>query len=63
MNYSYEEGESPVLELKRIHSMKRKSGSRKRSQYNNNINEDDDNVVVLEDLGADYLEELLNATT
>ncbi|KAK4431178.1 Ethylene-response factor C3 [Sesamum alatum] len=42
---------SPVLALKKRHSMQRKSASRKKKQQ--------ENMVVLEDLGSDYLEELL----
>ncbi|XP_047983758.1 ethylene-response factor C3-like [Salvia hispanica] len=55
MGYSgeVEEGCSPVLALKRRHSMQRKSAGRKKKQAA------DKEVVVLEDLGSDYLEELL----
>ncbi|GJR03450.1 ethylene-responsive transcription factor 1B-like protein [Tanacetum coccineum] len=58
MDYKYEEGSSPVLALKRTHSMKRKSKNTKektkKEQEAKVVN-----VVVLEDLGRDYLEELL----
>ncbi|KAL8538996.1 hypothetical protein ACS0TY_000846 [Phlomoides rotata] len=48
-----EEGCSPVLALKKRHSMQRKSElSRKRKEERE--------MVVLEDLGSDYLEELLS---
>ncbi|KAL5566889.1 hypothetical protein UlMin_030053 [Ulmus minor] len=63
MKYRFEEGCSPVLALKKRHSMKRKSMSKKKTKKINNKelgkNEMENNVVVLEDLGADYLEELL----
>ncbi|KAI7739133.1 hypothetical protein M8C21_004107 [Ambrosia artemisiifolia] len=54
MEYMYEEGSSPVLELKRKHSMKRKSMKKKKERESKV-----ENVVVLEDLGGEYLEELL----
>lgn len=69
MKYRIDEGCSPVLALKKRHSMKRKSLSKKmKKEMNNtvNINVVDnqttsfENVVVLEDLGAEYLEELLS---
>jgi ethylene-responsive transcription factor 1 len=56
MEYGYEEGSSPVLELKRRHSMKRKSKCKKKKEEEKRV----ENVVVFEDLGPDYLEELLN---
>ncbi|KAF7837482.1 ethylene-responsive transcription factor 1B [Senna tora] len=58
MNYGSEDGCSPVVALKRKHSMRRKLSSKKNAK-------DDrderiiDNVVVFEDLGPDYLEQLL----
>ncbi|CDP22131.1 unnamed protein product, partial [Coffea canephora] len=66
MQYGFEEGCSPVLVMKKRHSMNRRkcTEQKKRSQDlmglddNNNNN----NVLVLEDLGADYLEELLGAS-
>jgi|UniRef100_A0A2N9E4S3 ethylene-responsive transcription factor 1 len=57
MKYDYEEGSSPVLELKKRHSMKKKSQSKKKKEEKDSRLE---NVVVFEDLGADYLEELLS---
>lgn len=51
-----EEGCSPVVALKRKHSMRRKMVSRKNKQRI-------ENVVVLEDLGADYLEQLLSSSS
>ncbi|OMO54840.1 hypothetical protein CCACVL1_27531 [Corchorus capsularis] len=53
-----EEGCSPVVALKRKHSMRRKMVSRSKKERDVRIN----NVVVLEDLGADYLEELLTSS-
>ncbi|XP_041007246.1 ethylene-responsive transcription factor 1B [Juglans microcarpa x Juglans regia] len=59
MNYgSSEDGCSPVVALKRKHSMRRKIISKKSKQRDVRI----DNVVVFEDLGADYLEELLSSS-
>lgn len=72
MNYGFQEGCSPVLAMKKRHSMNRKSSTKttkKRNNKNNNNNNDVinnrefsslDNVLVLEDLGTDYLEELLS---
>ncbi|KAL1546130.1 ethylene-responsive transcription factor 1B-like [Salvia divinorum] len=59
MGYSggVEEGGSPVLALKRQHSMQRKSACRKKKEEEKQAAEKE--VVVLEDLGSDYLEELL----
>lgn len=54
MNYNFYDDCSPVLQLKKMHSMNKRngsSGSRKKKE--------EDNVLILEDLGADYLEELL----
>ncbi|XVF62870.1 hypothetical protein PTKIN_Ptkin09bG0043200 [Pterospermum kingtungense] len=55
-----EEGEgcSPVVALKRKHSMRRKMISRSKKERDVRIN----NVVVFEDLGADYLEQLLTTS-
>ncbi|GJX33970.1 ethylene-responsive transcription factor 1B-like protein [Tanacetum coccineum] len=58
MDYKYEEGSSPVLALKRTHSMKRKSKNTKATKKKEQEAKVK-NVVVLEDLGRDYLEELL----
>ncbi|KAJ8760466.1 hypothetical protein K2173_015133 [Erythroxylum novogranatense] len=52
MKCSFKEGCSPVLALKKRHSMKRKAESKMKK-------EKDRDMVVLEDLGAEYLEELL----
>ncbi|KAG2696828.1 hypothetical protein I3843_07G076700 [Carya illinoinensis] len=59
MKYVYEEGCSPVLELKKRHSMIKKSKSRKKIKEEDEFMRSENQVVVLEDLGADYLEELL----
>lgn len=58
MKYGCEEGCSPVVALKKRHSMRRKSVSRK----NKGEEVKSDNVVELEDLGAEYLEELLTSS-
>jgi ethylene-responsive transcription factor 1 len=51
-----EDGCSPVVALKRKHSLRRKIGFKKNKEkdYGNN-----NNSVVFEDLGSDYLEQLL----
>ncbi|KAF8017799.1 hypothetical protein BT93_H2869 [Corymbia citriodora subsp. variegata] len=49
---------SPVLALKKRHSMKRKSEMKKKKEKEQMLK----NVVVLEDLGAAYLEELLKVS-
>ncbi|KAF5482388.1 hypothetical protein F2P56_002963 [Juglans regia] len=54
---NYEEGCSPVVALKRKHSMRRKSMSRRSKGKEEMMRPQ--KVVVLEDLGAEYLEELL----
>ncbi|KAF3967204.1 hypothetical protein ACB098_03G071500 [Castanea mollissima] len=60
MNYGFDEGCSPVLELKKMHSLKKKSKSKKKKKKEEEINSGGlENMVVFEDLGADYLEELL----
>ncbi|KAI3793584.1 hypothetical protein L1987_36204 [Smallanthus sonchifolius] len=56
MDYKYEKGSSPILALKRKHSMKRKSMMKKKKKEKEVKVE---NVVVLEDLDGEYLEELL----
>ncbi|KAK6937787.1 AP2/ERF domain [Dillenia turbinata] len=62
MKYGMEEGCSPVVALKRKHSMRRKSLSRKNRESGLVGGAKEvkvENVVVFEDLGADYLEQLL----
>ncbi|KAJ0054422.1 hypothetical protein Pint_01740 [Pistacia integerrima] len=62
MKYRCEEGCSPVVALKRRHSMRKKSSSSsKKSCKNRTEVVGSQNVVVLEDLGADYLEQLLSS--
>ncbi|XXG40616.1 hypothetical protein AAC387_Pa01g1293 [Persea americana] len=56
---SGDDGGSPVVALKRKHSMRRKSASGKRTGRGEVKKE---NVVELEDLGVDYLEELLSSS-
>ncbi|XP_010488373.1 PREDICTED: ethylene-responsive transcription factor 1B-like [Camelina sativa] len=63
IKYSYEEGCSPVVALKRKHSMRRRMTSRKTKD--NDFDQSSvklDNVVVFEDLGEQYLEELLGSS-
>nr|QNI23864.1 AP2/ERF transcription factor [Camptotheca acuminata] len=57
MEYSPEAGCSPVVALKKRHSMRRRTVSKK-SKREVKI----ENVVVLEDLGAEYLEQLLSSS-
>ncbi|XP_054807555.1 ethylene-responsive transcription factor 1B [Prosopis cineraria] len=59
MNYGSEDGCSPVVALKRKHSLRRKVNSNKKKNKSDCRDVRIDNVVVLEDLGSDYLEQLL----
>ncbi|XWS58392.1 hypothetical protein CRYUN_Cryun08bG0030400 [Craigia yunnanensis] len=54
MNYGFEEGCSPVLTMKKRYSMKNKRSGNKK------IKKEKESILVFEDLGADYLEELLS---
>ncbi|KAK4357027.1 hypothetical protein RND71_022637 [Anisodus tanguticus] len=60
---------SPVMALKKRHSMRNRSSSSKKSSSNSNkvVREvkmkNVNNVVVFEDLGADYLEPLLSSSS
>ncbi|KAL7598321.1 ethylene-response factor C3 [Lactuca sativa] len=56
MKYGFEEGCSPVIALKKRHSLRKKPVSRKIKQVV------EQNTVVFEDLGADYLEQLLTSS-
>jgi len=62
----WEEGSSPVLALKRKHTMRRKSSLKKKKKSKNDGRDElqfcatSQNVLVLEDLGAEYLEQLLS---
>ncbi|MBA0783787.1 hypothetical protein Gotri_001442 [Gossypium trilobum] len=59
MNYRFEEGCSPVLAMKKRHSLKSKRGIVKKVKEEKGIISLE-NLLVLEDLGANYLEELLS---
>ncbi|XP_010532635.1 PREDICTED: ethylene-responsive transcription factor 1B isoform X2 [Tarenaya hassleriana] len=59
MGCSYEEGSSPVVALKRKHSMRRRNNGRKIKETDSDHRR---NVVVFEDLGEEYLEELLGSS-
>ncbi|KAL3812480.1 hypothetical protein ACJIZ3_013748 [Penstemon smallii] len=59
-----EDGCSTVMALKRKHSMRRRNGGGGggRSKGLKKVKLEDNYVVVFEDLGADYLEQLLSST-
>ncbi|XP_059309601.1 ethylene-response factor C3-like [Lycium ferocissimum] len=60
MECGFEEGCSPVLTLKKWHSMMKRGNSKSNSRKKKEEKElSFENVLVLEDLGADYLEEIL----
>ncbi|KAI3742670.1 hypothetical protein L1987_60362 [Smallanthus sonchifolius] len=56
MKYGFEEGCSPVVALKKRHSMRKKPVNRRNKKV---VGSTEKKVVVFEDLGADYLEQLL----
>lgn len=58
IKYRCEDGCSPVVALKRRHSLRRRRPSKKKGEEREVKQE---NMVVLEDLGADYLEQLLSS--
>ncbi|XP_047329885.1 ethylene-response factor C3-like [Impatiens glandulifera] len=58
MKYSSEEGSSPVMALKKRHSMRKRKNSSSNMSWKRREKE---GKVVLEDLGAEYLEELLSS--
>ncbi|XP_038888342.1 ethylene-response factor C3-like [Benincasa hispida] len=58
IKYQLEEGCSPVVALKRKHSMRRKSSAATAAVEKKKMKKKN-NVVILEDLGTEYLEELL----
>ncbi|XP_020237863.1 ethylene-responsive transcription factor 1B [Cajanus cajan] len=64
---SWEDGSSPVLALKRKHTMRRKSKTcnkkTKRDHGKGLENMVSQSVLVLEDLGSEYLEQLLSLTS
>ncbi|KAK4708127.1 hypothetical protein R3W88_029052 [Solanum pinnatisectum] len=59
MDCGFEDGCSPVLALKKWHSMMKKGNNKSNSKKKEEKEMSYDNVLVLEDLGADYLEEIL----
>ncbi|KAK7336862.1 hypothetical protein VNO77_17412 [Canavalia gladiata] len=64
----WEEGSSPVLALKRKHTMRKKSNkpSKKKPKTDDTCQLEfgtSQNVLVFEDLGAEYLEQLLSLTS
>ncbi|XP_076933960.1 ethylene-response factor C3-like [Bidens hawaiensis] len=61
MECGFEEGCSPVMALKRRHSMRKKKVSRKNKKVVAGTN-NNNNIVVFEDLGAEYLEQLLTCS-
>ncbi|XP_039022368.1 ethylene-response factor C3-like [Hibiscus syriacus] len=62
MNYRFEQGCSPVLTMKKRHSLKTRNGMTTTMKKVKKEKETMkmENVVVFEDLGIDYLEELLS---
>ncbi|KAH0714467.1 hypothetical protein KY285_007247 [Solanum tuberosum] len=59
MDCRFEDGCSPVLALKKWHSMMKKGNNKSNSKKKEEKKLSYENVLVLEDLGADYLEEIL----
>ncbi|KAM0001785.1 putative transcription factor AP2-EREBP family [Helianthus debilis subsp. tardiflorus] len=59
MGYVYEEGSSPVLTLKRMHSANRRRETKTKKKREVGQDSKGENVIVFEDLGGDYLEQLL----
>ncbi|KAK8623787.1 hypothetical protein V6N13_065150 [Hibiscus sabdariffa] len=62
MKCNQDEGCSPVVALKRKHSMKRKMMSRNKKERDGGGSLRINNAVVFEDLGADFLEQLLTTS-
>ncbi|KAG4913231.1 hypothetical protein JHK86_053664 [Glycine max] len=64
MNYSgCSRGCSPALELKERHNIRRKLSSSSKAKTSKRKQDlEESSVVVLEDLGADYLEALLSTS-
>ncbi|XP_019181066.1 PREDICTED: ethylene-responsive transcription factor 1B-like [Ipomoea nil] len=60
MRCPVEEGGSPVVALKRRHSMRQRGLNRRSSGKRREVKVE--NVVVFEDLGVDYLEQLLSSS-
>ncbi|KAJ1416586.1 DNA-binding domain superfamily [Sesbania bispinosa] len=68
VNKPWEEGTSPVLALKRKHSMRSKPSKKKTKKAQSDHHQIMEintcqNVLVLEDLGEEYLEQLLSLTS
>ncbi|XP_019180164.1 PREDICTED: ethylene-responsive transcription factor 1B-like [Ipomoea nil] len=63
MRCQLEEGCSPVVALKRRHSMRKRRSGRKTGKVVVGDVKVVENVVVFEDLGADYLEQLLSCSS
>ncbi|XVF80976.1 hypothetical protein PTKIN_Ptkin15bG0119300 [Pterospermum kingtungense] len=63
MKYRFEDGCSPVVALKKRHSLRKRSKNKKSKLQNveATARQQQSNLVVLEDLGADYLEQLLSS--
>lgn len=64
-NKTWQQDSSPVLALKKKHTSTRKSKCKRpnpNSQINNITHHHDEGVLVFEDLGADFLEQLLSLT-
>ncbi|KAK6929794.1 AP2/ERF domain [Dillenia turbinata] len=60
---SFEEGCSPVMALKKRHSMRKKRGVRNKRPNRERVEDvGEENVMVLEDLGVDFLEALLSSS-
>ncbi|KAL4323182.1 hypothetical protein GQ457_11G003220 [Hibiscus cannabinus] len=59
MKYECEEGCSPVMALKKSHYLRKRSKNNK--SKGNQVVRKQHNLVVFEDLGADYLEQLLSS--
>ncbi|KAK8541537.1 hypothetical protein V6N13_137851 [Hibiscus sabdariffa] len=59
MKYECEDGCSPVMALKKRHYLRKRSKNKKSKR--NEVVAKQHNLVVFEDLGADYLEQLLSS--
>ncbi|XP_022872995.1 ethylene-responsive transcription factor 1B-like, partial [Olea europaea var. sylvestris] len=59
MKYRFEEGCSPVIALKKRHSMRKNLGIKKKKIKESKA----ENLLVLEDLGDEYLEALLSSSS
>ncbi|KAJ0963593.1 hypothetical protein J5N97_028715 [Dioscorea zingiberensis] len=59
-----EDGSSPVLALKQRHTLRRRRWRRReiKSSSDHQVRMMEENALVLEDLGSEYLEELLTAS-